>query len=59
MRSQPGKQIIAIHILCNISRSKGNHTMEFGQSSETFILKNHPQNGAQTFFPDHFLKAEN
>ena len=29
MTSQPGKQTIAIHILPNISRSKGNQTMKF------------------------------
>ena len=31
MTSQPGKQTIAIHTSPNISRSKGNHTMKFGQ----------------------------
>ena len=31
MTSQPGKQTIAIHILPNISRSKGNQAMKFGQ----------------------------
>ena len=31
MMSEPGKQIIAIHILPNISRSRGNQTMKFGQ----------------------------
>ena len=31
MTWQPGKQTIAIHILLNISRSKGNQTMKFGQ----------------------------
>ena len=34
MTSEPGKQTISIHILPNISRSKGNHTMKFGQSVE-------------------------
>ena len=34
MTSQPGKQTIAIHILTNISRSKGNQTMKFGQLIE-------------------------
>ena len=34
MTSQPGKHIIAIHILPNISRGKGNHTMKFGQLIE-------------------------
>ena len=31
MTSQPGKQIIAIQIFPNISRSKGNQKMKFGQ----------------------------
>ena len=31
MMSQPGLQTIAIHILPNISRSKGNQAMKFGQ----------------------------
>ena len=31
MPSQLGRQTIAIHILPNISRSKGNQTMKFGQ----------------------------
>ena len=34
MTPQPGKQVIAMHILPNISRSKGNQTMKFGQSIE-------------------------
>ena len=32
MTSQPGVQTIAMHILPNISQSKGNQTMKFGQS---------------------------
>ena len=31
MTFQPGKQTIAIHILPNISGSKSNQTMKFGQ----------------------------
>ena len=31
MTSQPGKQVIAIHILPNILRSKGHQTMKFDQ----------------------------
>ena len=31
MTLQPGKQIIAIYILTNISRSKCNQAMKFGQ----------------------------
>ena len=34
MTSQPGKQTIAVHILPNISRSKGNQTVKFGQLIE-------------------------
>ena len=34
MASQPGLQTIAIHILPNISQSKGNQTMKFGQLIE-------------------------
>ena len=34
MTSQPGLQTIAIHILPNISQSKGNQTMKFGQLME-------------------------
>ena len=34
MTSQPGKQTIEIHILTNISRSKGNQTMKLGQLIE-------------------------
>ena len=34
MTSQPGLQTIAIHILLNISQSKGNQKMKFGQLVE-------------------------
>ena len=34
MTSQRGEQTIVIHILPNISRSKGNQTMKFGQLIE-------------------------
>ena len=34
MMSQPGLQTIAIHILPNISQSKGNQTMKLGQLRE-------------------------
>ena len=36
MTSQPGLQTIAIHILPNISQSKGNQTMKFGQLIEYY-----------------------
>ena len=34
MTSQPGLQTIGINILRNISQSKGNHIMKFGQLTE-------------------------
>ena len=34
MLSQAGKQTVTIYILSNISRSKDNHTMKFGQLIE-------------------------
>ena len=34
MVSQPGLQTIAIHMLVNISQSKDNQTMKFGQLIE-------------------------
>ena len=45
MKSQSGKQTITIHKLPNISRSKGNQTMKFGQVIEcnkrNIFLKNY------------------
>ena len=31
MKSQAGQQVIAIHIMPNVSNSKGNQTMKIGQ----------------------------
>ena len=40
MMSQPGKQTITIHILPNISESKSNQIMKFGQFIDNiFLLK--------------------
>ena len=48
MTSQTGKQIISVHILPNISRSKGNQTMKCGQLVEynmrEIFIENHAQN---------------
>ena len=48
------KKRIAIHILPNISRSKGNQTMKFGQLIEynwdTFSLKKHTESMAKKLF---------
>ena len=57
MMSQPGLQTIVKHILPNISRSKGNQTMKFGQLIENNrrnILKNHTQNAVEKIVPDPF-----
>ena len=58
--SQPGKQTIAIHILTNISRSKGNQTMKFGQLIEydmrtIFLEKSFSKCGRETI-PRPFSK---
>ena len=38
MTSEPGKQIIPIHILPNTSRSKGNKIMKFGYLIEYSMI---------------------
>ena len=58
MTSQPGQQTIVIHILPNISRSKGNQTMKFGQLIEynmrnIFLEKSFTKFGGETS-PRHF-----
>ena len=62
MRSQPGKQATATHILPNISRSKDNKIMKFDQIIEynmrIFFLTNHTQNVVEKLFPDPFLKTK-
>ena len=55
MTSHPEKQTIAIHILPNISRSKGNQTMEFNQLLEynmknIFLEKSYTKCGGHIFF---------
>ena len=54
-----GKQIIIIHILLNISRSKYNQTIKFGQLTENnikiFFIRNHAENEARKLIPDLFL----
>ena len=53
MTSQPGQKTIVIHILSNISRSKGNQTMKFGQLIECnmrniFLEKSFTKCGGET-----------
>ena len=59
MTSQPVLQTIAIHILPNISQSKGNQTMKFGQlieyNREIFFFRNYAENEARRLVPDLLL----
>ena len=63
MTSQPGIQTIAIHILPNISRSKGNQTMKFGQLIEYILinifLEKSCKNCAEGTIPKPFSKKSN
>ena len=62
MTSQPGLQTVAIHILPNISQSKGNQTMKFGQLIEykkrNIFLQNYTENDAGRLVPGLFLFFE-
>ena len=60
MASQSGQQTIAIHILPNISRSKDNQTMKFGQlpeyiTGEKIFFKSHKENETGRVVPKLFL----
>ena len=59
MTSQPGYLTIKIHILPNISRSKGNQTLKFCQLIEYYkrdnFFKNHEENEAGRLVPELFL----
>ena len=59
MTSQPGKETIAIHLLPNISHSKGNQAMKFGQlilyNKKNIFFKNHAENEAGRLVPDLLL----
>ena len=53
MTSQSGKQTIAIHILSNILRTKGNQIMNFGQLIEynirnIFLEKSYTKSAEET-----------
>ena len=50
MTSQIMKQAIKIYILLNISRSKGNQAMKFGQ-----LIEYHTENETERIVPDLFL----
>ena len=60
MTQQPVKETVPIYILPNISRSKGNQAMEFGQLLEhniryIFLEKSYPKCGEETI-PKPFSK---
>ena len=59
MTSQPGLQTISIHMLSNISQSKGNQKMRFGQLIEynkrNLLLKNYAENEARRLVPELLL----
>ena len=63
MTSQLGKQTIAVHILLNISRSKGNQTMKTGQLTEykmrNIFLEKSYTNVVEKLLPDPFVKNQN
>ena len=59
---QTGQQIITIHILPNISRSKVNQSIKFGQLIEynmrnTFLVKSNTKYGGK-LVPDPFIKIK-
>ena len=60
MTSQTRQQIITIHKLSNISRSKGNEAMKFGQivkysARNVFFFKTHTKNEPGRLVSDLFL----
>ena len=59
MTSQPGEQTITVHILRNISQSKGNQTMKLGQliqyNKRNVFLKNYAEKQAGRLVPDLLL----
>ena len=58
MTLRPAKQTIAIHILPNISRSKGNQTMKIEyKMCNLFVEKSYTKFGRE-IFPDLFLKNQ-
>ena len=60
MMSQNGQQIITMHILLNISRSKDNQTMKFDRFIEygmrIIFLEKHTQIWVEKLVPDPFIK---
>ena len=60
MMTQPGQQTIAIHILANISQSKGNQTNKFGhvrQYNRIVFPQNYAENESRTLVTKPLLFA--
>ena len=59
LTSQPGQQTVTIHVLSNISRSKGNHIMKLGQLIEYnkryFKNFNFSEKGLELVSQPHFV----
>ena len=63
MTSQTGQEVITIHVLLNISRSKGNHKMKFCQLKECnmasiFLEKSYKQCDGETSSRPFYKKSE-
>ena len=63
MTSRPGKQKIAVHILPNISKSKGDQTMKFVQYIEynirnIFLEKSYTKCGLDTIQKPFYKKIK-
>ena len=63
IKSQLGKQSIAVNILPNISAHKGNQTIKFGQlieyNIEIIFLWKIMQKKVEKLLPDSFLENQN
>ena len=57
MTSQNGSQVTTVHLLPNMSQSKGNETMKFSQliDKNRNIFKNHKKSDSGRLVPDLFL----
>ena len=53
MTSQAGQQVITIHMLPNISRSKGNQATKFGQ-----LIEYNVSNNVRNFFFENYAEDE-
>ena len=63
MTSQPGKQLISMHVLLNISRRKGNQTMKLIQLIEynarnIFLEKSYTKCGGETISRSFLKKSK-